>query len=75
MDIMTTKDAAKKWGLSMRRVQALCDRGQIPSAVKKGDVWLMPEGTKKPLDGRTKAAKQGGNDNARKTNKIKKTHN
>lgn len=54
MDIMTTKDAAELWGISIRRVQALCDSGKIPSATKIGDVWLMPKGTQKPLDGRYK---------------------
>jgi hypothetical protein len=58
MDIMTTKDASELWGISIRRVQALCDSGKIPSATKIGDVWLMPKGTKKPLDGRTKTAKK-----------------
>jgi len=58
MDIMTTKDAARLWGISVRRVQALCENGQILSAVKIGDVWLMPKGTQKPIDGRTKAAKR-----------------
>lgn len=57
MDIMTTKDAAVMWGISIRRVQALCDSGKIPSATKIGDVWLMPKGTVKPLDGRYKEAK------------------
>ena len=57
MDIMTTKDAAALWGISIRRVQALCDSGKIPSATKIGDVWLMPRGTQKPLDGRYKATK------------------
>ena len=57
MDIMTTKDAAELWGISIRRVQALCDNGKIPSATKIGDMWLMPKGTLKPLDGRYKNAK------------------
>jgi len=57
MDIMTTKDAAALWGISIRRVQALCDSGKIPSATKIGDVWLMPKGTEKPLDGRYKETK------------------
>ena len=57
MDIMTTKDAAELWGISIRRVQALCDSGKIPSATKIGDVWLMPKGTQKPRDGRYKAIK------------------
>ena len=57
MDIMTTKEASELWGISVRRVQALCDNGKIPSATKIGDVWLMPKGTQKPLDGRFKSAK------------------
>ena len=58
MDIMTTKNAAALWGISIRRVQALCDSGKVPSAIKIGDVWLMPKGTPKPPDGRYKATKQ-----------------
>ena len=58
MDIMTTKDASELWGISIRRVQALCDSGKIPSANKIGDVWLMPKGTQKPPDGRYKTAKK-----------------
>ena len=69
MDIMTTKDAAELWGISIRRVQALCDNGKIPSATKIGDVWLMPKGTQKPLDGRYKKVKS---ESAKKINKIDK---
>ena len=57
MDWITTKDAAAKWGLTVRRVQALCDNGRVPSATKLGDVWAIPKDTPRPLDGRTKAAK------------------
>jgi len=49
MDIMTTKDAAALWGISIRRVQMLCNSGKIPSAMKIGDVWLMPKGTENRL--------------------------
>jgi hypothetical protein len=55
---MTTKDAAEIWGITMRRVQALCDNGQIPEAFKLGDIWVIPKGTPKPIDGRTKQAKK-----------------
>jgi len=58
MDLMTTKDASDKWGITIRRVQALCDNGKIPAAMKLGDIWVMPKDTPKPIDGRTKAAKQ-----------------
>jgi len=62
MDLITTKEAAKIWGITIRRVQALCDNGQVPAAFKIGDIWVMPKDTPKPIDGRTKAAKQQRND-------------
>jgi biotin-(acetyl-CoA carboxylase) ligase len=55
---MTTNEAAKEWGITPRRVQVLCDKGQVEGAVRMGRTWIMPKGTQKPLDGRTKAAKQ-----------------
>jgi len=58
MDLMTTKDASIKWGISIRRIQVLCDNGKISTAFKQGRVWVMPKDTAKPIDGRTKAAKQ-----------------
>ena len=57
MDWMTTKEAAELWGITMRRVQALCDNGQIPEATKLSDIWVIPKGTPKPVDGRTKQAR------------------
>ena len=72
MDIMTTKDAAELWGISIRRVQALCDSGKIPTATKIGDVWLMPKGTQKPPDGRYKASKKSVDGHASKSHKTEK---
>ena len=63
MDLMTTKEAAKIWGITIRRVQALCDNGQVPAAFKLGDIWVMPKDTPKPVDGRTKAAKLNQKEN------------
>ena len=57
MDWITTKEAAEIWGITMRRVQALCDNGKIPTATKLGNIWVMPKNTPKPIDGRTKVAK------------------
>ena len=57
MDWITTKDAAAKWGLTVRRVQAMCDKGKVLAATKLGDVWAIPKDAPKPLDGRTKEAK------------------
>jgi hypothetical protein len=56
---MTAKEAAELWGISQRRVQVLCDSGRVSGAELLGnDMWVIPKETPKPLDGRTKAAKQ-----------------
>ena len=57
MDWMTTKEAAALWGVTMRRVQFLCENGLLDGATKLGDIWVIPKGTPKPVDGRTKEAK------------------
>lgn len=60
MDIgwITPGEAGVKWGIKERRVQAMCSNGQIVGVVRKGRMWLIPANTPKPIDGRTKAAKQ-----------------
>ncbi len=57
MDYMTTQEAAKLWGVKPRRVQFFCDSGKV-KAERLGHIWVIPKGTPKPLDGRTKSAKQ-----------------
>jgi len=57
LEWMTTKEAAALWGVTMRRIQHLCDNGFLDGATKLGDIWIIPKGTPKPVDGRTKAAK------------------
>ena len=34
MDVMATKEAAELWGVIVRHVQALCDKGMIEGAIK-----------------------------------------
>ena len=58
MDWMTTKNASELWGVTTRQVQILCDRGKVPGATRLGDLWVIPKGTAKPIDGRTKAGRQ-----------------
>jgi len=58
MEYMTTTEAADKWGIKVRRVQTLCDNGKVTNAKRLGHIWVIPQGTEKPIDGRTKAAKQ-----------------
>jgi len=52
LDWITPKQAAEKWGISNRRVQALCANGQIEGVAKLGLVWLIPINAPKPIDGR-----------------------
>lgn len=61
MDLMTTKEASELWGISTRRIQVLCDKGKVSGAMRLGNMWVMPKGTQKPIDGRTKAAKRAKN--------------
>jgi len=58
MDWMTPQEAAEIWGITERRIQSLCSLGAITGAIKKGRMWLIPKGAKKPVDGRTKAVKK-----------------
>lgn len=50
MDYISTRDAAKQWGVSIRYVQHLLSEGRIPGAKKYGVSWLIPVGSKKPPD-------------------------
>lgn len=59
MNYMTSKEAGALWGITERRVQALCGNGKVRGAERAGDrIWLIPKDSPKPIDGRTKAAKQ-----------------
>ena len=52
---MSVKQAAKKWGLSDRRVRVLCSEGKIPGANQEGRSWKIPVDAEKPADGRYKS--------------------
>lgn len=43
MKYMTSMQAAKKWNLTKRRVNSLCQEGLISGAVKDGYRWMIPE--------------------------------
>ena len=58
MEYMTVKEAAEKWGVSVRQVQYGCEKGQVENAIRTGHMWLIHKDTLKPVDGRRKAAKQ-----------------
>lgn len=54
MEYITVKEAAEKWGVSIRRIQYLCKHDMIPNAVRFGKVWGIPRESEKPEDGRYK---------------------
>lgn len=54
MEYMSCPEAAKKWGISERRVQILCSQNRIPGVSKLGYMWLIPKDAEKPTDTRFK---------------------
>ena len=57
MDYMTIKEAAEKWGLSVRRVQAICNEGKVEGIIRFGREWAIPKSAEKPQDKRIKSSK------------------
>ena len=54
---MSCPEAARKWGISERRVQILCRKNRIPGVSKLGYMWLIPKDAEKPFDKRRKEVK------------------
>ncbi|MCL2149863.1 MAG: helix-turn-helix domain-containing protein [Dehalococcoidia bacterium] len=57
-DWITPREAAEKWGVTDRRVQVLCANGKVEGVVRLKGGWLIPKGTPKPQDGRTKSGRK-----------------
>ena len=58
LEYISAPEAAKKWGISERRVQKLCEENRIPGVAKFSRMWLIPKDAEKPIDGRTKHGKE-----------------
>lgn len=54
LEYISAPEAAKKWGISERRVQKLCEEKRIPGVAKFSRMWLIPKDAEKPVDGRRK---------------------
>lgn len=54
MEYYTVKEMGEKWGVTNRMVNVYCSTGRIPGAIKKGNLWLVPEDAIKPEDQRRK---------------------
>ncbi len=57
MEYITIKEASEKWGVSVRRIQAMCNGDLIPGAKRFGRAWAIPENAVKPVDKRIKTGK------------------
>ena len=55
MDYITAAEAARRWGVSERRVQRLCADGRVPGAERFGRTWRTPAAAPKPEDPRRAA--------------------
>lgn len=54
MEYISVSEAAKKWGISERRVQKLCEENRIPGVERISRIWLIPRKAEKPTDKRYK---------------------
>ena len=52
MKYISVTEAAKRWGITDRRVRILCNEGRIDGAIRLGWSWTIPDDTEKPRDGR-----------------------
>ena len=56
-NLMSVSQAAERWGVTIRWVQALCLEGRIDGAFRLGKAWIIPRKTEKPADARIKSGK------------------
>ena len=50
MEYYTVKEIAAVWGVSSRMVSLYCKEDRIEGAIKKGNMWLVPQSAQKPCD-------------------------
>lgn len=54
MDYMTIKEASALWGIGTRIITVYCVEGRIDGAIKRGNLWLIPVNSTRPVDKRQK---------------------
>jgi len=54
MEYLTAKEIAHQWGISDRQVHYYCTNGKINGVIRKGNMWLIPDDARKPIDTRIK---------------------
>ncbi len=60
--LVKLSEKAEEWGISVRRIQALCAEGKVSGAVRMGRDWMIPIDAVRPIDGRTKAGRAATDD-------------
>lgn len=71
MIYLSVAQTAERWSISPRRIQILCGEGRIPTAIRIGRAWAIPDNAEKPADARIKSGKYieiKGNSERGKTN-------
>ena len=58
LDYITVKQAAEKWGLTIRAVQKMCTESRISGVIQPARDWLIPKDAERPADKRYKSNKQ-----------------
>lgn len=54
MEYFSVQEVSDLWNISKRRIQVLCREGRISGAKMIGNMWVVPQNTEKPSDGRIK---------------------
>lgn len=58
MNYISAREAAAKWGISLRRVQQFLAAGRIEGVKRYGRTWALPENAEKPADPRREKKQQ-----------------
>ena len=57
MKYLSTQEVSKLWGISIRRIQVLCNEGRIKGVIRIGSTWAIPSDAEKPKDARIKSGR------------------
>lgn len=52
MEYITVHEASLKWGINVRQVQKLCERGSVEGVIRFNRSWAIPASAEKPKDKR-----------------------
>ena len=53
MTYLSSRELAQEWDVSEAHISKLCREGKLPGAQKDGRNWQIPDGVRRPADGRS----------------------